>query len=431
MNREGAVAALQSVDLRANAKKVLTKATESGFVSYQNLVKIMPEKLIKDKAQLYKAIHWLVVFLESNNIVVLDAKWEKRVREINKRAKESGILENKSKRKTNLEKNFDDANEGLWSKRDYLSTFRDPMSVYMEEVGRFDVPSREEELELAKLIYEQSDEAARNKLVERNLRFAVMVARRYRNRGLEYLDLIQEGNIGLITAADKFNPNLGNKYTTYAMWWVKQWIVRVIFNDAQTIRVPIHTREFWNKIMATSARLIQKLSREPLHSEIATCLKCSAEEVGKALYQMNMTKIYTDDLIQENDEGGMGLSLFDIIPSQTLNPEQISIAQEELQTSYQNVRQAFTKLNSFSPWVSPRDREIFRLYWGYDNHFDGITYDEIGKRFDITRQRVEQIIKRCLIKIGGARTDTQLRLEKEIEKIKLLESVTGETVSFN
>lgn len=419
MNKAGAILTLQTVGLKQNARKVLTQAAESGFVSYQALTRILPEKLTKNKAQLNKTVDWLMAVLKSFNVVVLDVKWEKRVREIAERARNLDVLENKSKTKSNIEKFFDDVNEVLWSK--------DPLNVYMEEVGKFSIPSREEEFQLAKLIYEKFDEGARNELVERNLRLVVMVARRYRNRGLEYLDLIQEGNIGLITAADKFNPNLGNKYATYAMWWLKQSITRALFNYAQTIRIPVHVLAFWNKVMAVSARLVQELGHEPLSDEIAARLECSVEKVEESLHRMKMTTVYTDDLIMEDGEENHGQSLLNIVPSQNLTPEQIIMAREELRLSSQNIRQMLLKLKS----LSSRDRTIFRLYYGLGNHLEGITYNEISKKFGITKQRVDQIIKKCLIRIRSTRADAQAWLEGEIEKIKLLENITGEVASFD
>lgn len=309
----------------------------------------------------------------------------------------------------------------------YRMLEKDLLKLYLYEVGKFKVLSEEKEKSLAKLICKEHSERARNEMVECNLRLAVMIARRYRGRGLEYLDLIQEANIGLITAVDKFDPSFDNRFATYAIWWLKKSISSALYNKARTIRAPAHTVEFWNQIGHTSILLLQKLGREPTSAEIAESLSCPIKDIEHALRKMMMTTVYTGDLISE-DKKDDNISIAEFGHSESLTPEQIAIAKDEFKEACQYLKDFILQLKSIK---RNRDVDIFKMYYGlYENDLEGLTLEEIGQKFSITRQRADQIIGQIFIKLKKSKVNGKLWLESLITKIKLLENLTSEAISF-
>lgn len=308
-------------------------------------------------------------------------------------------------RKSHIETYLEEVHKGMVSEQDLLG-------LYLKEVGQFRLLSFEEVKELARRIQVKHDVRARNTLVLHNLRLSVAIARRYRGRGLEYLDLIQEGNQGLMTAANKFYWRKGFHFSTYATWWVRQRVTRAIMDYGDVIRTPVHHHEFWSKIMQVSEALVQKLGREPKAEEIASSLDVSEKIVQKALKQMRMTTVYLDDLF-----GGEGVEqghdVLEVIPDENAPTPEELIAAEEMAKKTNEKLELFKMKLFFA--LDDRQREIFKARYGLDGSFEKRTLEEIGEEYGLTRQRVEQIINRAwekLLQVFGPLDESEQELER-------------------
>ena len=258
----------------------------------------------------------------------------------------------------------------------------DPVRMYLKEIGRIPLLSSEEEIELAKRM-EEGDEEAKKKLSEANLRLTVSIAKRYSGRGMQFLDLIQEGNLGLIKAVEKFDYRKGYKFSTYATWWIRQSITRAIADQARTIRIPVHMVENMNRIIRKSRIMVQELGREPSIKEVAQALDLPVEKVSDAI-RMNMEPVSLEMPIGEEEETHLGDFIQDcgsMIPleetTRVLLNEQLS---EALST------------------LTRREEEVLRLRYGLT---DGRarTLEEVGQIFHVTRERIRQIEAKALRKL--------------------------------
>lgn len=258
----------------------------------------------------------------------------------------------------------------------------DPVKMYLKDIGRVPLLTAEEEVELAKKM-EQGDNEARKQLSEANLRLVVSIAKRYVGRGLQFLDLIQEGNLGLMKAVEKFDYQKGYKFSTYATWWIRQAITRAIADQARTIRIPVHMVETINRQVRVSRMLLQKLGREPYASEIAEEMGVSESRV------MEIQKIAQDPIsletpIGEEDDSHVGDFVEDkeaVAPSDNVA---FTILKEQLL--------------SVLDTLTPREEKVLRLRYGLD---DGRprTLEEVGREFDVTRERIRQIEAKALRKL--------------------------------
>lgn len=258
----------------------------------------------------------------------------------------------------------------------------DPVRMYLREIGRIPLLSFEEELELAKEILE-NDEEAKQKLAEANLRLVVSIAKKYVGRGMLFLDLIQEGNMGLIKAVEKFDYQKGYKFSTYATWWIRQAITRAIADQARTIRIPVHMVETINKLIRTSRHLLQQLGREPLPEEIAKEMDMPIEKV------MEIQKIAQDPVsletpIGEEDDSHLG----DFIPDDDSPAPHDSAAYTLLKEQLEEVMDTLT----------PREAKVLRLRFGLDDG-KARTLEEVGREFMVTRERIRQIEAKALRKL--------------------------------
>ncbi|MDR3583492.1 MAG: RNA polymerase sigma factor RpoD/SigA [Candidatus Pacebacteria bacterium] len=233
---------------------------------------------------------------------------------------------------------------------------KDLLAIFLEEIGKFRVLKASEQKALARRFQATGDMESRNKLVIHNMRLVVRIARRYRGRGLEFLDLIQEGVFGLIRAIELYDPEIAN-LSTYATWWIRQAVTRAIYEYANTIRLPVHVTEFWNKIIRASAELVNHLGREPKAEDIALHLGEDRKEVEKALKRMKMNTVYLDDLVNsENLDGNMTLGSC-LKDNESSYPLYRTIAQQELEECCLDIRSLFTTLNSYSE----RSKRIFKV----------------------------------------------------------------------
>ena len=268
----------------------------------------------------------------------------------------------------------------------------DPVRMYLREIGKIPLLTYEEEADLAKKIMD-GDEDAKKKLAESNLRLVVSIAKKYVGRGMLFLDLIQEGNMGLITAVEKFDYNKGFKFSTYATWWIRQAITRAIADQARTIRIPVHMVETINKLIRTSRQLLQQNGREPTPEEIAKEMEISPEKV------MEIQKIAQDPVsletpIGEEDDSHLG----DFIQDEDSPAPQDSAAHTLLKEQLEEVMNTLT----------PREAMVLKLRFGLEDG-KARTLEEVGKQFDVTRERIRQIEAKALRKLRHPSRSKKLR----------------------
>ena len=262
------------------------------------------------------------------------------------------------------------------------ASFDDPVKVYLKEIGKVPLLSPEEEIELAMRIAED-DPQAKKRLAEANLRLVVSIAKRYVGRGMQFLDLIQEGNLGLIKAVDKFDYTKGFKFSTYATWWIRQAITRAIADQARTIRIPVHMVETINRVKKTGSQLLHENGKEPTADEIAEKLDMPADKVREIL-RVSQEPISLETPIGEEEDSHLG----DFIPdNEALSPEDAASAlllKEEVAEVLKT--------------LTPREAEVISLRFGLE---DGRchTLEEVGERFEVTRERVRQIEAKALRKL--------------------------------
>ncbi|SFI61195.1 RNA polymerase primary sigma factor [Paenibacillus sp. UNC496MF] len=258
----------------------------------------------------------------------------------------------------------------------------DPVRMYLKEIGRVPLLSADDEVELAKRI-EHGDEEAKRRLAEANLRLVVSIAKRYVGRGMLFLDLIQEGNMGLIKAVEKFDHTKGYKFSTYATWWIRQAITRAIADQARTIRIPVHMVETINKLVRVSRQLLQELGREPSPEEIAAEMDLSTEKV-REIMKIAQEPVSLETPIGEEDDSHLG----DFIEDQEALAPADAAAYELLKEQLEDVLDTLTE----------REENVLRLRFGLD---DGRTrtLEEVGKVFGVTRERIRQIEAKALRKL--------------------------------
>ncbi|MEK5441802.1 MULTISPECIES: RNA polymerase sigma factor RpoD [unclassified Fredinandcohnia] len=258
----------------------------------------------------------------------------------------------------------------------------DPVRMYLKEIGRVDLLSADDEIQLAERI-EQGDEEAKRRLAEANLRLVVSIAKRYVGRGMLFLDLIQEGNMGLIKAVEKFDYRKGFKFSTYATWWIRQAITRAIADQARTIRIPVHMVETINKLIRVQRQLLQDLGREPTPEEIAEDMDLTPEKVREIL-KIAQEPVSLETPIGEEDDSHLG----DFIEDQDATSPSEHAAYELLKEQLEDVLDTLTD----------REENVLRLRFGLD---DGRTrtLEEVGKVFGVTRERIRQIEAKALRKL--------------------------------
>ena len=258
-------------------------------------------------------------------------------------------------------------------------SIEDPVRMYLKEIGKVPLLSADEEVELAKRMAE-GDEDAKKRLAEANLRLVVSIAKRYVGRGMLFLDLIQEGNLGLIKAVEKFDYEKGYKFSTYATWWIRQAITRAIADQARTIRIPVHMVETINKLIRESRQLLQELGREPLPEEIAERMGISVERVREIL-KISQEPVSLETPIGEEEDSHLG----DFIQDQNVPVPAEAAASNLLRD----------QLNEVLDTLTEREQKVLRLRFGMD---DGRarTLEEVGKEFQVTRERIRQIEAKAL-----------------------------------
>ncbi len=268
----------------------------------------------------------------------------------------------------------------------------DPVRMYLREIGKVPLLTAEEEIELARLI-EKKDVEAKRRLTEANLRLVVSIAKRYMGRGLLFLDLIQEGNLGLIRAVEKFDYRLGYKFSTYATWWIRQAVTRAIADQARTIRVPVHAVETMNKLSRVQRELSQKNGREPTAAEIAVALGVSIGKV-REIQKVAQEPVSLETPVGDEDDSELGDFIEDVEADQPLEVVFRQLRHEEL----------FRVLDS----LPARDRKVLELRFGLKGERPR-TLEEVGDRFGVTRERIRQVEAKTLHRLKNFRDAQALR----------------------
>ena len=271
-------------------------------------------------------------------------------------------------------------------------SIEDPVRMYLKEIGKVPLLSAEREIELAKRM-EEGDEDAKKELAEANLRLVVSIAKRYVGRGMLFLDLIQEGNLGLIKAVEKFDYHKGYKFSTYATWWIRQAITRAIADQARTIRIPVHMVETINKLIRVSRQLLQELGREPLPEEIAKELDMPVERVREIL-KISQEPVSLETPIGEEEDSHLG----DFIQDDNVPVPAEAAAQTLLKEQLDEVLDTLTE----------REQKVLRLRFGM-NDGRARTLEEVGREFDVTRERIRQIEAKALRKLRHPSRSRKLR----------------------
>ncbi len=279
-----------------------------------------------------------------------------------------------------------DTDEDLLSQEQYFDDASDDsVRLYLREIGKIPLLNAEEELELAQRVV-AGDKKAKDKMAEANMRLVVSIAKRYSGRGLDFLDLIQEGNTGLLRAVEKFDPDKGFKFSTYATWWIRQAITRAIADQARTIRIPVHMVETINKLLRTQRRMTQELNREPTIEELAKELEMEPDKVE---YVMKIKQDITSldaGVGRDGDEEDSVLRDF-IEDEDSATPEE-SAASQLLKEQVQSILST----------LSDREQKIIRMRFGLDNG-KSHTLEEVGQEFAVTRERIRQIEAKALAKL--------------------------------
>lgn len=346
---------------------ILKKAKEKGKITYGDLASELDDANPEQIDKVFDAFEELGVNLLSDDM-----------------EEEPDLEDLKEVEELKLDEITDTSYEGI--------NVDDPVRMYLREIGRIPLLTFEEELDLAKRILE-GDEEAKQKLAESNLRLVVSIAKKYVGRGMLFLDLIQEGNMGLIKAVEKFDYTKGFKFSTYATWWIRQAITRAIADQARTIRIPVHMVETINKLIRTSRHLLQQLGREPSPEEIAQEMEIPVEKVVE-IQKIAQDPVSLETPIGEEDDSHLG----DFIQDDDSPAPQDSAAYTMLREQLEEVMNTLT----------PREAKVLKLRFGLEDG-KSRTLEEVGREFKVTRERIRQIEAKALRKLRHPSRSKKLR----------------------
>lgn len=381
-------------------KNLIKKGREQGFITHQQLLKLIPN--LENDVILLDEIYTLFMDL---GIEVIDVKdsflWDIDKQEKKKKSQEM-TQEKKRTRKGQSEDNSrvskdEDDEEELDEKErqkqiNLAEISNDSVRMYLSEIGRVKLLTAKEEISLARAI-EKGDNSAKQQLAEANLRLVVSIAKKYIGRGLSFLDLIQEGNIGLFRAVEKFDPNRGFKFSTYATWWIRQAITRAIADQARTIRIPVHMVETINKLTHTQRRLVQELGREPTSEELSAEMDMDIKKVRHIL-KISQDIISLEAPVGAEEDSKLGDFIED---DEAVSPVDA--------TGKQILKE---NIHEMLKYLSPRERKIIEMRFGL---IDGVghTLEEVGKEFGVTRERIRQIEAKVLQKLREHPTSVKIK----------------------
>ena len=356
----------KKIDIKAEVRKLVKRGREQGFVTQDEILVIFPqpENFISEVDELYhKLLDEGIDVFDTTEIDTSDLT--KPVSELEKELESLATLE-----------------EG------YLS---DPVRMYLREIGRVSLLTYEEEVALAKRV-EKSDKRARERLINANLRLVVSIAKKYVNRGLTLLDLIEEGNIGLMRAVMKYDWRRGYKFSTYATWWIRQAITRAIADQARTIRIPVHMVETINKFNRISRKLMQELGREPTPEEVAMEMEVGVEKV-REIIKVSQEPASLEAPVGEEEDSRLGDFIQDVSASPTDQATQALLKD--------HIREVLSTL-------SPREAKVLEYRFGLEDGKQR-TLEEVGKEFGVTRERIRQIEAKAIRKLRHPTRAKKLR----------------------
>ncbi len=363
VNKDNGKAKIPTIE---SVKKLIEKGKKDGFLTYNEIIEALEEVHLDAEQieEVYQLFEYMGIDVLGDKVdeVLLDEDIDDDIDKIDK------------------VDDVDDDTEDLSVPRGI--TVDDPVRMYLKEIGKIPLLTSEEEIELAKRMQE-GDEIAKKKLAEANLRLVVSIAKRYVGRGMLFLDLIQEGNLGLMKAVEKFDYRKGFKFSTYATWWIRQAINRAIADQARTIRIPVHMVETINKLVRVQRQLVQELGRDPSPEEIGKEMGMEVEKV-REIMKIAQEPVSLETPIGEEEDSHLG----DFIPDDEV------LAPAEAATFTMLREQLIDVLDT----LTPREQKVLRLRFGLD---DGRarTLEEVGKEFDVTRERIRQIEAKALRKL--------------------------------
>ena len=368
-------------DLPKEVQALIKKGKQNGFITYQEVQKVFPEA--EENVIYLDEVYTL--FLDQN-IEIIDTKDSVLAVDKKKTKDKKGKEKGKGKKKDKK-----DEDRPTVDMRDISD---DSVRMYLSEIGNVPLLTAEQEVTLARAI-RKGDKDAKKQLAEANLRLVVSIAKKYIGRGLSFLDLIQEGNIGLFRAVEKFDPERGFKFSTYATWWIRQAITRAIADQARTIRIPVHMVETINKFTHTQRRLAQELGREPLPEEIAA-------EMGMDIKKVDHILRISQDIVSleapVGTDGDDSNKLGDFIPDDD------GISPADL-TNKQILKE---NIHEMLQYLSPRENKIVRMRFGLGDGV-GHTLEEVGREFGVTRERIRQIEAKVLQKLKDHPTSKRIQ----------------------
>ncbi len=353
-------------------RDLVKKGREHSFVTQQELMKAIPA--IEDDLMLLDEIYGLFLDL---GIEVIDAKDAMSFKPENKEEEE--VVEEKVKK-------------AAVKTVELREIANDSIRLYLCEIGKVQLLTAKEEIDLAKRI-KKGDQTAKQRLAEANLRLVVSIAKKYIGRGLSFLDLIQEGNIGLFRAVEKFDPERGFKFSTYATWWIRQAITRAIADQARTIRIPVHMVETINKLTHAQRRLVQELGREPLVEELAAEMDMDVKKVRHIL-KISQDIVSLEAPVGTEEDSKLGDFIED---DDALSPSEA--------TNRQLIKE---NIHEMLQYLSPRERKIIEMRFGLKDGV-GHTLEEVGHEFRVTRERIRQIEAKVLQKLKEHPTSVKIR----------------------
>ena len=370
----------KNMNLKDKLLELVKQAKEDGVISYEEINGVIPEDFPVEK------IDQLIRGIEDKGISIVDTLVEKKdYMESNSTKKSAKIPEIEEEEFNEEEIDETEVNELLHTDLIKLAEIMDvdePIKMYLREIGQIPLLTYEEEIALAQKVLE-NDEEAKQKLIESNLRLVVSIAKKHTNRGLKMLDLIQEGNIGLMKAVEKFEYEKGFKFSTYATWWIRQAITRAIADQGRTIRIPVHMIETINKIKKESRIILQETGKEATAEELAKKLEIPVDKV-KSILEMNQDPISLETPVGSEEDSELGDFVED---DKFLNP-------------YDATTRVLLKeqLDGVLKTLSEREEMVLRYRYGLD---DGSpkTLEEVGKIFNVTRERIRQIEVKALRKL--------------------------------
>jgi len=371
-------------------KDLVKKGKEHGFITQEELLKAMPK--IEEDLLLLDEVYSLfmdfgIEVLDSREALLTDNDWNE-MEQVKKPAEPDGEPEE--------EEVFLSSSERKEIKQRKEAEFKeianDSIRLYLCEIGRVKLLTAKEEVDLARRIA-KGDQSAKSKLAEANLRLVVSIAKKYIGRGLSFLDLIQEGNIGLFRAVEKFDPNRGFKFSTYATWWIRQAITRAIADQARTIRIPVHMVETINKLTHAQRRLVQELGREPLVEELAAEMDMDVKKV-RHIMKISQDIVSLEAPVGTEEDSKLGDFIED---DEALSPSE--------STNRQLIKE---NIHEMLQYLSPRERKIIEMRFGLKDGV-GHTLEEVGKEFHVTRERIRQIEAKVLQKLKEHPTSVKIR----------------------